>query len=118
MNFGLPQRGENTSETVEYLFGHVAKISKELDFILKNLDTDNFSPEVITIIQEAAGKAGTLYILLRDIAFYENGVIASYADGSTAKWTWTKDVDGRITLFHNVTDNFDVNVTWNAGDMP
>jgi hypothetical protein len=67
---------------------------------------------------DATGKADTLLILLRDVAFYANGAVASYADDSTVKWTWTKDTEGRITVLHNVADNFDINVNWNAGDVP
>jgi hypothetical protein len=110
-NFGLPQRGRTAEETVEHLFGHVSKISKELDFLLKNLDTGNFSKEITRIIKGTG-------IAARDMTFFNNGVIVSYIDGTKTKWAWHTDAQGRITLLQNKTEDFNIKITWNSGDLP
>lgn len=110
-NFGLPQRGKTVEETTEHLFGHVSKISKELDFLLKNLDTGNFSREITNIIKGVG-------VAARDMTFYDNGVVVSYVDGTKTKWTWHTDAQGKITLLKNVTENFHINITWNSGEVP
>jgi len=110
-NFGLPQRGKTTEETIEHLFGHVSKISKELDFLLKNLDTGNFSHEITRIIKGTG-------IAARDMIFYENGVAVTYVDGTKTKWAWHTDAQGRITLLENKTEDFSIKITWDSGEVP
>ncbi len=52
---------------------------------------------------------------LESIDFYANGFSATY-DGNTVSYTWTKDIDGKITSLIT-EDNVVIPVTWNEGDM-
>lgn len=54
--FKIPGRKEDVREQVESLYQFVSKLSKELNFLLSNIDTINLSAELASKISIASGK--------------------------------------------------------------
>ncbi|HEY9059351.1 MULTISPECIES: hypothetical protein [Pseudobacteroides] len=61
-----------------------------------------------------------LKVYAADIDFYEDGVVITFSDSSTANYSWVKDDQGRITSLVNTTPNPDetTSISYNSGNKP
>lgn len=83
-------------------------------------DTDPISGETVLVFagrNDAGGGGGEAVILaLEALDFYTNGFSADY-EGVIVGYTWTKDIDGKITSLTSIDDETVIPVTWHAGEM-
>ena len=64
--------------------------------------------------------AADLLVYATEINFYNNGVLVTFSDTSTANYTWVKDAEGRITSLINIITEPDevTNINYNSGNRP
>ncbi|NJD02034.1 MAG: hypothetical protein FIA99_05440 [Ruminiclostridium sp.] len=104
--------GTGNTEHPEYGRGYIQK--KTLGLMLKYITSTGV--ERIIYLNED-GIQGTSSELV-DIDLYADGMFTEFADGTIYEYTFTKDIDGKITEIYNDTTAVTTTVGWNAGNKP